>query len=312
MKIIQAPRASAILYQLLVSQKQKKTWLLPANICPVVPITFFKARIPFELVDISAATLDIDLEQAEKLVRRQEVGGLLYAHTYGDPSTPDDFFKSVKSLNPELLVVDDRCLCTPEFDMSSTADVVLYSTGYVKVVDMGFGGYAYMRPGIEYQLVNLPFGAEHHTEMESSYKQAIEAGVQYSYHDSDWLQTNSDLPEWEEYRGQVQNALVPALAQREAINTIYASRLPREIQLPEAYQTWRFNIRVPNQTQVLKTIFDQGLFASSHYASLGGIMSENRAPIAEMLARNVINLFNDRHFDSERAERVCDIILSCR
>jgi len=57
MRIVQAPRASAILYHVLASREQKKPWLLPANICPIVPITFLKARVPFELVDISAETL---------------------------------------------------------------------------------------------------------------------------------------------------------------------------------------------------------------------------------------------------------------
>ncbi len=57
MKTIKPPRASAILYNLLVSQKQTKPWLLPANICPIVPITFMKADVPFEFVDISSETL---------------------------------------------------------------------------------------------------------------------------------------------------------------------------------------------------------------------------------------------------------------
>src|SRR5258706_6738356 len=137
--IVQAPRASAILYQMLVSQQQKQTWLLPANICPIVPITFMKARVPFELVDISATNLHMDLEQAEGLVKRRKVGGLLYAHTYGDASTPDDFFQALKSINPELTIIDDRALCIPEFEVSSSADVVLYSTGYAKIVELGFG-----------------------------------------------------------------------------------------------------------------------------------------------------------------------------
>lgn len=310
MKIIQAPRASAILYHLLVSQRNTHTWLLPANICPIVPITFMKARVPFELVDISVANLHMDLEQAEAWVKRRKIGGLLYSHTYGANATPSDFFQHVKAINPEMIVVDDRCLCIPEFDVPSMADVVLYSTGYAKVVDVGFGGYAFIRPGVEYQQVSLSFNAENYREMESSYKQAIQAGVQYSYQDSDWLQTNSDLPEWGEYRELVQKALKPALAQREAINKTYTSYLPDEIQLPKPYQTWRFNIRVPNQAQVLKAIFDQGLFASAHYASLAGIMCKVYAPVADLLARDVINLFNDRYFDVERAKRLCEIVLS--
>ncbi|MBU1662154.1 MAG: hypothetical protein KKD28_11865, partial [Chloroflexi bacterium] len=86
MQIVQAPRASAILYNLLKSQDNSRPWLLPANICPIVPITFFKAGIPIEFVDISAETLHMDLEQAEGRLERDAYGGILYAHTYGESS----------------------------------------------------------------------------------------------------------------------------------------------------------------------------------------------------------------------------------
>jgi hypothetical protein len=38
-------------------------------------------------------------------------------------------------------------------------------------------------------------------------------------------------------------------------------------------------------------------------------MDEGNAPQAEALAANVINLFNDHHFNAEEAEQVCRIIL---
>ncbi len=312
MRIIQAPRASAILYQLLVSQKQKQLWLLPANICPIVPITFLKARVPFELVDISATTLHMDLEQAEALIRKREVGGLLYVHTYGEPSTPDDFFGVVRSLNPEMLIVDDRCLCIPGFAVSSSADVVLYSTGYAKIVDLGFGGYAFINDDVAYQPVSLSFNPEHHAEIEKSYKTAIQGGAQFFYTDSDWLETDSVPPAWAEYRRQVESRLTQSLAGRETLNQIYRARLPGNMSLPQPYQMWRFNIRVTNKIRVMKAIFDHGLFASSHYASLAGIMSAGAAPVAERLAGEVINLFNDQYFDEPLAERICEIILNCK
>ena len=31
---------------ILASQKERKPWLLPANICPIVPITFLKGARP--------------------------------------------------------------------------------------------------------------------------------------------------------------------------------------------------------------------------------------------------------------------------
>ena len=309
MQTIQAPRASAILYNLLVSQKQTKPWLLPANICPIVPITFMKAKVPFEFVDISPESLHMDLNQVQARIRTGETGGLLYAHTYGDESTPGEFFAQAKSLNPEMLIVDDRCLCIPKFETDSSADVVLFSAGYAKIVDLGFGGYAFLKDGVVYQPVSLSFDAAHLAEMEEAYKFAVRERIRFEYANSNWLMTDGDLPSWDEFRREIEEKLKESLAHRKSLNEIYSSRLPAEIQLPPQYQTWRFNIRVKNQSQVLEAIFKAGLFASSHYASLAGIMSDGKAPVAESLADEVINLFNDHHFTAEMAERVCAVIV---
>ncbi len=174
MQIIQAPRASAILYNLLKSQDNTKPWLLPANICPIVPITFFKAGVPIEFVDISAETLHMDLEQAEGRLERGGYGGVLYAHTYGELSTPDDFFRHVKSRFPDLLLVDDRCLCIPDLEPKPemAADVALYSTGYAKIVELNFGGYAFLKDSTPYKPAHLPFSLQAHEEFEIGCKQA--------------------------------------------------------------------------------------------------------------------------------------------
>jgi hypothetical protein len=310
MQIVRAPRASAILYNLLKSQSKTKTWLLPANICPIVPITFFKAEIPFEFVDISAETLHMDLEQAEGRLKRKTYGGVLYAHTCGEPSTPDDFFKHVKSFYPEILLVDDRCLCIPDLEPNpdTFADVALYSTGYAKVVELNFGGYAFLKEDIPYQAEHLPFSPLAHEEIEKGYKQAIQNRALYTYTDSDWLQTDADLPTWYDYRQQIEDGLNAALRQRDLINAIYETHLPKEIQLPKEYQSWRFNLRVKNQESVLKSIFAAELFASSHYASLAGIMAPGHCPQAEKLADEIINLFNDHYFTVQKAEGVCTVI----
>src|ERR687891_2893024 len=120
MYIVQASRASAILYSLLMHRGDKLPWLLPANICPIVPITFLKARVPFQFVDISSQTLQMDLEQAEEWIKSRKFGGLLYAHTYGEASSPNEFFASIMSFSPDLLIVDDRCLCLPDLAFDST------------------------------------------------------------------------------------------------------------------------------------------------------------------------------------------------
>jgi hypothetical protein len=311
MQILQAPRASAILFSLLANQKHKNDWLLPANICPIVPITFLKARVPFKFVDISAQTLHLDLDQAESLIRTGRFGGLLYAHTYGDASTPNDFFASIKNMAPEMLIIDDRCLCVPDLepDPSNQADLQLYSTGYAKIVELNFGGYAFAQDNIFYQAVHSPFSLQDQEAIEKSYKQAIGQGTKFIYQDSDWLDTETPIPPWVEYRQQMEKNLPEALNRRALLNQVYAHGLPAEIQLPPRFQTWRFNIRLKNKQPVLDAIFSVGLFAGSHYASLAGIMDEVTAPHAEVLAKCIINLFNDHHFTVDQAEQVCNIIL---
>jgi hypothetical protein len=236
---------------------------------------------------------------------------VLYAHTYGEPSTPDAFFQQVKSQFPGILLVDDRCLCVPDLEPARTmvADVALYSTGYAKVVELNFGGYAFLKEDVPYRFAHLPFDPEALEGIEQGYKQAVRAQTRYVYKDSDWLQTDADLPGWDDYRRQIENGLKTSLKHRDTINEIYTGCLPPEIQLPAGYQTWRFNLRMKNQERVLEAIFASGAFASSHYASLAGMMAPGQCPQAETLAKEIVNLFNDRHFDPQKAELVCAVIM---
>jgi dTDP-4-amino-4,6-dideoxygalactose transaminase len=311
MQIAQAPRVSAIRYHVLKSRVDARPWLLPANICPIGPITFLKANVTFDLVDISAETLHMDLEQAEAKIRTRQFGGLLYAHTYGEASTPNDFFHQIKAEDESILIIDDRCLCIPEVNpqAENLADVQLYSTGYAKIVDLGWGGFAFLKDTVLYRPVHLRFEPREHERIEAHYKQVIQDGTAFIYEDSDWLQTDAELPAWEEYCKSIEDRLPVSLSQRARLNAIYARWIPQELQLSDAYQRWRFNILVKNKPRVLKAIFGAGLFASSHYASLAGIMADGSCPQAERLHNSVINLFNDHHFDEARAERVCEVIL---
>jgi len=309
MKYIYEPRASTIIHNVLLTRADLRPWILPANICPIVPITFLKARIPFELVDISLKTFHMDLDQVEERVKTRKYGGLLYAHTYGEASVPREFFFSLKNIAPELFILDDRCLCVPSFDFDMPADLVLYSTGYAKIVELGLGGYALVQDDFQYESAELPFDPQDHIELETAYKESVQRREVFHYQDSDWLETAPPVSTWYDYRGKIESELTTSLIHRSELNAIYQKLLPFEIQLPPAYQTWRFNILVKNKLNVLRAIFNAGLFASSHYASLAGIMAEGNAPQAETLSNEVINLFNDHYFDLQKAEKICEVIL---
>ena len=45
-------RASTVLCNFLKSNHFDKPFLLPANVCPVVPLSFMKAEVEFDFIDI--------------------------------------------------------------------------------------------------------------------------------------------------------------------------------------------------------------------------------------------------------------------
>ena len=83
MTILFEIRASTILYNFLKSNNFDGKFLLPANVCPVVPLTFLKARVPFEFVDISMTDLCIQQQAVLTLLKKDpSYCGVLFVRTY--------------------------------------------------------------------------------------------------------------------------------------------------------------------------------------------------------------------------------------
>jgi hypothetical protein len=173
---------------------------------------------------------------------------------------------------------------------------------------MGSGGFAYLQDHVEYGHQHLPFDRSDLNALETGYKACVSARRPYSYQDGNWLQTDSDLPAWQEYAGRLRDETSASIAHRQALNAVYNSLIPADYHLPEHFQLWRFNLRTPRKTPVLEAIFAAGLFASSHYASLVGIMGKGNGANARGLADHVINLFNDHHYSLDMAERTAQIV----
>lgn len=308
-------RASSVLYRILAARTDRRPFLLPANICPIVPIAFMKAGMPFELVDIAPDTLHMDLDVALSRARSGAIGGVLYAHTYGEASTPYAAFAALKAADRSLLLIDDRCLCKPDLerDARNAADVILYSTGHAKVVQLGLGGYAFVADSLPLQAEALAYDPDADAAVEKDYKRALAERQRFEYRDSPWLRLQLDPAlSWSDLRSRILAMAPEAAAHSRALNAIYAARLPAALQLPAAYQDWRFNLRVDpaRRDDLMQKVFAAGLFCSAHYASLGGIMGDGQFPVANSLAASVLNLFNDHHFSADKAERVCEVILN--
>jgi len=308
-------RASSILYNLLLSLEDRRPFLLPVNVCPIVPLTFLKAGRPFCFVDISEPDLALDRDQCLERLRASEEGfaGILYVRTYGTESDADAFFQAAHTLVPDLLLIDDRCLCPPDLSghrLSALADATLFSTGRAKHVDLGSGGFAHLGEGV-------PYRRHHGTSTEAAIraidrqvKQAVARGAPFEGTDGEWLDLSVPDRTWESYERAVRTLLPEIAEHKRRLNAIYTAALPEEIRLPARFQSWRFHIVVPRPDRLVERLFAEGLFASRHYASLGGIFSrDTHFPEAQRLQQGIVNLFNDRSFDEARAERAAARVL---
>lgn len=273
-KLVTAYRASKILYNFLKSNQEriKKPFLIPANVCSNVPETLEVAGVNYRFVDIDVRTLCMDEQYV--LDHAKEISGIVMVHTYGVETDFAPFYQQLRAANPDILIVDDRCLCMPSFE-SNTYDayLVLYSFSEKKQVNLGKGSMAYVSENVRFEECPIP------------------------------AQSFLTNEEWKLNRQNVLTTMDAAIAHKEKLNAIYRKELPKIIQLPEAYQHWRFNILVPNKEEMMQAIFDAGLFASGHYAP-----QSDECPVAAKLYEHVINLFNDEYFTEEQAIKTCEVI----
>jgi dTDP-4-amino-4,6-dideoxygalactose transaminase len=309
--IVFEKRASTILYNWLKSVQSDKIFIIPSHVCPIVPITFLKAKQKFEFVDISEDTFCIDEAVVlERLKSRPNLyAGVVFVRTFGLMRSFESFFRQINEINPEVYIVDDRCLTIPDFDESdSCADVILYSTGYCKFVDLGFGGFATIKLGKRYRRQNLIFAEKCLDDLTVYCKSIINKREEFRYSDTDWLDTSKPDISFSMYRSVVRKKVPTIIQGKSELNKIYSKHLSDHYKMKNEYQNWRFNILVPHKKILLKKIFENGLFASSHYSSLDGIFSEGNSSIAERLHSQIINLFNDRYFNKEKAIQVAELV----
>ena len=275
MKLLTANRATKLLYNFLKVNNISGNVLLPANICPDVVKTLHYAGMTTTFIDLQVETLCINQEAV--LAAAKDASMLLFVHTYGIEHDFYAFFEQVREQNPNIIIVDDKCLCLPDLEVKdSAADLVLYSTGEKKMVNLGGGAIGYLADKWEYDEVEVE--------------------------ESDLL--SNEL--WLLDPKQLYMKMDTIIAHKEKLNTIYRAMLPETIQLPDAFQHWRFNILVQNKQEILAALAAEGLVADSLYPAL-----DASCLVANNLHAYVINLYNDKLFTLEQAERACEIILEC-
>lgn len=307
--IITANRASAVLYSFLKSKAFSRPFLLPANACPVVPLSFLKAGVDFEFVDIDE-THAMSQEQAKEKIASGKYGGLVFIHAYGKRFNNSAFYQELKEYNPDVYIIDDRCLCPPELtgEQPDNTDLVLYSTGYAKYVELLLGGF-----GVTPSVINLfsdhGFSEEDESRQQDYIKTCLRDGRSYELPaDYPWLNGSSLPMEQEAYFDRIREMMTDVRKQRSRINQIYRSHLPETIQWGPDYENWRFMVSVEKRDDVLRMIFENGLFAGANYPSVAYLFKKQSCPRAEEEAMHTLNLMNNHRVDEAFAIKICEVI----
>lgn len=306
-----ANRASSILHSFLKRIDKSGYFILPSNICHDVYFIFLNAKFKIKFIDIESENLEIDLEKVLNFIKENNVIGLLYNHSYGNEYTPNAFFKYIKKAFSNIEIIDDRCLCNPlhENKLNTHADLVLYSTGYAKQVDLSFGGFAYSRK-------NIPM-KDYYDWGKGKYKiqKELVCHNNFNYLKLRVLcEENLMKVEYFPLGENLYNNLIikeneKLTKHKNEIRDFYHKNINTELQLPIKFQNWRFNILVKNQNFVLNKIFQKQLFASKHYSSLGTkLKSKEDFSNSNHIEDHIINLFFDKYYSLYQAEESVKII----
>lgn len=312
--ITYANRASAVLYNFLKSQAFNGPFLIPANVCPVVPLTMMKAGVDFEFVDIDERHTMSETLALDRLSKRS-YSGLLFVHSYGRKFDNDHFYSELKRVKSDLCIIDDRCLCKPELGgfLPKDVDLVLYSTGYAKYIELSYGGYGVVKEGFINRSREgiFEYSEDKETEQQVYIKDCLRANKQYNLpSDYPWLDCSPLKMASEQYFGIIKAKMASVARDKEKINMIYRDNLPHEVLWGDEYSHWRFIISVENRDELLNAIFDAGLFAGTNFPSVSWMFKSVHCKSAEKEAKHIINLFNDFRVNEQFAYRICEIINS--
>ena len=298
-------RACSLLYNFIrqFPAKGNKRWLIPSNVCEVVPLTFYSAKAQVKYGDINPEDLFLNLEGHDF----NSIHGILIIAPYGRAVTKriKVELNKLKSQYPDLLIVLDLCLSYPELSEPdfSIADMILYSTGYSKPVDIEYGGFAYTKRSLEFENKLISNSEEFDTKI-AKYISKLKNSADSGY-EPDWLDTTLNRFDQKEYFAQIEQESTRLEEHKQRLFSLYKKLLPDTIKLKDEYQSWRFIILVPKKELLFESLKKAGLFASSHYSV---VQPDVSSPVAKELSLGIVNLFFDKYFSEEKTISICAVI----
>lgn len=313
-------RASTVLYKFLISNCKDYHFLIPANVCSVVPLTFLKADVDFSFVDIDFAAHagSFDGYKESIVEHRDQKVGVLFVNAYGAPHDTKQFYQDIRSMRDDLVIIEDDCLCIPETHRTCPVDNVdleFYSTGYSKFVQMPMeGGFGLIRDGFAYKDYHAPFNDDGYTAQQKKIKACRKSGDLFLYEENDWLPSESVITDnysVKDYIQEVERRVSISKAHKQKINDIYSKMLPDELKMGDPYNSWRYILILPSSSMrdaIMDALFEEDLYASLHYQSAAYLYKHVHCLNTEEEEDRLLNLFNEEKYTFEMAMKTVEII----
>jgi hypothetical protein len=309
MYFLSAYRASSILYQIAVANKGY--WIIPDNVCHVVLATLVLADCIPIVLDVDKKSLELNHNYVlQRVKQNNSIRGIIIVRAFGnDKLDYSEFIQNVRKINPTISIVDDRCLCDPMFQkFDSDADYYLYSTGYSKFVDLGFGGFCFSKRKI--MTLSLSYSEKDDKDFNNFFSKIINSNLSvnqtdiYNISKKKWLNFKTLDSNYLEL---VQKKHVTSLEHKNVINKIYLN-IRKDLLLGNDFNVWRFNILIDNRQEILNLLFNNGIFCSKHYFPISKLLRQLPNPIWNFYSSHIINLFNDSRCSELMAIKSVEII----
>ncbi len=315
-------RAASAIYAICKAHNMEgQHVLVPSNVCyaAVFPVAYAGARPVF--CDVEAPSGNVSLRTIQKACEGLQPAAVLVAHMYGNPLQD---IRAIASWCKDagLILIEDCASAMgatlPDgAPVGSFGDYAVYSTGYAKTVEVGFGGLVTAAPGFLVSEViricsGLPclcaeteerdalfsrlYRALRNSSADMSFKRLLFTGWQEAFRDV-FLCSISPAQERRVREAVVtlgERAELRRLAQRR-YEGLLQGRLPGSEIYPygDGAVPWRFSVRVPANFRPLlvEESLKRNVPISDWYPSIEGLFSPNPScAVAKRLGEEMVNL----------------------
>ena len=335
-KLIFSGRGSAALYAILTSLETKeRKILLPVNICEIVIPVINMAGFTPVFYDVNPSTGNSDFENIKAKYTGEEAV-LLAVHNFGAALEIDLISDWAKEQG--IFLIEDACNALgatfKNIPVGNWGDAAIYSFGYSKIVELGFGGGLTVREsGLRQKVKKLISSFDLYSDLHKEADHEFQSKLRILRKDSGNQKPEIYRPLYEDYAKfliyrldeQSVNLIKDALVDLDTIllsrhqkammyrNGISSSKISHIQEVPGQI-FWRYNILVEPESrdELLKLLIDNTIWASKWYPPVNQLFFEKNEsgsyPGAELFSKRVINLFVDERFSMTEVKRTISLI----